>query len=287
MPSIAAELIEATSILEQAGIADPRREATAIWASLSGIGPGQVWLKQDEPSSEPLSSQFRQSVARRASGEPLAYVVGVIGFRMLDVEVDRRVLIPRPETEGLVERVLKWGATRAGPDWGVAVDVGTGSGCIALSLAVEGEFRRVVGTDSSPSALAVAAHNLTLVAPPGTAVELREGEGLGAVRDLEPSVIVSNPPYVTEAEFAALDRGVRDYEPRHALVSGPDGMGHIVELVAQSSSLLQTGGLLAIEIDCTRADLALQLAREAGWSNARVENDLFERPRYLLATKES
>ena len=285
-PSIADELIAATAILESAGIADPRREATTIWASLSGLVLGQVWLQQDEPAAEPLSDRFRQAVERRANGEPLAYVVGIAGFRALELIVDQRVLIPRPETEGLVQRVLDWGATRGTHDWGLAVDVGTGSGCVALSLAVEGRFARVVGTDSSPAALAVAALNLAAVTQ-GTPVELREGNGLDAVGDVRPNVIVSNPPYVTATEFAGLDRGVRDYEPRDALVSGHDGMEHIADLVAGSSELLECGGLLAIEIDCTRADLALDLACAAGWKNARVDDDLFARPRYLLANKES
>jgi release factor glutamine methyltransferase len=100
-------------------------------------------------------------------------------------------------------------------------------------------------------------------------------------------VIVSNPPYVTPAEFNLLDYGVRGFEPRDALVSGKDGLDHITSLVRGARGLLQSGGLLAIEIDCTRADQARDLACEAGWSNAYVEDDLFERPRYLLATKES
>ncbi len=287
--SVADVVAAAAEHLERAAVADPRREAFSIWASLSGLDVGRAWLRQQQPAEESVVQRFRPAIARRAAGEPLAYVIGRAGFRTLDLAVDARVLIPRPETEGLVEHVLVWGSRRpAGGlgSWGTVVDAGTGSGCVALSLAVEGRFQRVLATDTSAAALDLARHNYETVAPP-TPVEFRLGAGLDPVSDTEPDAIVSNPPYLTAAEFAGLDRGVRGYEPRAALVGGSDGMEHICAFLHEAVNILAVGGLLAIEIDCSRADLALRLAREAGWHNARVEADLFARPRYLLATKES
>jgi release factor glutamine methyltransferase len=287
--SVGDVLAVATQNLERAGVADPRREALTIWASLVGCEVGRVWLRQQEPAAESIVDRLGPAISRRAAGEPLAYVIGGAGFRTLDLAVDSRVLIPRPETEGLVEQVLTWGGLQRGADaagWGTAVDMGTGSGCVALSLALEGRFQRVVATDASAEALDLARRNHAALAPP-TPVEFRLGTGLDPVRDTAADAVVSNPPYLTAAEFAALDRSVRDYEPRAALVGGSDGMEHIRALLFDAENLLAAGGLLAIEIDCSRADLALQMAREAGWHNARVDADLFARPRYLLATKES
>ncbi len=227
-------------------------------------------------------------MARRAQGEPLAYATELAGFRTLDVKVDRRVLIPRPETEGLVELVLAWGGEEKGPlaSWGVALDLGTGSGCVALSLAVEGRFHRVVATDVSADALAVARENLAQVRPP-VPVELRQGSLFRPVAGELYDVIVSNPPYVTEDEFARLDTGVRNFEPPEALVSGEDGLELTRCLVEHAGAHLAPGGLFALEVDSSRADTVLELARVAGWRAARLEMDVFGRARYLLATMES
>ena len=159
-PTIELELREGTRVLDDAGILNPKREATAIWASLAGCLPGDVWLGREEEAPEDLSTRFREALKRRATGEPLPYVVGKTGFRTIEIKVDRRALIPRPETEGLVEVVLAWAKKREERKqgaWGVAVDVGTGTGCVALSLAVEGRFEKIVATDISEAALELAA----------------------------------------------------------------------------------------------------------------------------------
>ena len=193
------------------------------------------------------------------------------------------MLIPRPETEGLVEHVLRWAGTSA--RWGLAVDVGTGSGCIALSLAQEGQFARVIASDLSPAALAVARRNAERVGA-ATPVEFREGDLLWPLGPEQADVIVSNPPYVSTAEWDGLDTGVRHHEPRVALVGGSDGLSHTAALLRSARANLHPGGLLGIEVDCRRAGQALALARRHGWSDARVERDLFGSERYLLATRE-
>ncbi|OGU20033.1 MAG: protein-(glutamine-N5) methyltransferase, release factor-specific [Gemmatimonadetes bacterium RIFCSPLOWO2_12_FULL_68_9] len=220
--------------------------------------------------------------------EPRAYADGIAGFRLLDLIVDRRVLIPRPETEGLVELVLAWSARRWGRgngEWGTVLDLGTGSGCVALSLATEGRFTRIVATDVSADALAVARANAQRVHPEPVP-EFRLGHLFEPVVGERFDVIVSNPPYISEPEYLELDPSVRDFEPRQALVSGPDGLAHTRAILEGARHHLAPGGLLALEVDSRRAEQSAGLARVAGFQNVRVEPDVFERPRFLLVRKD-
>lgn len=296
-PRLRQEIAWAADRLARAGLPQPRQEALALWAAISGLGLGDAWLKADEGIDELLGARFREAVERRAAGEPRAYAAGRAGFRTLDLLVDRRVLIPRPETEGLVELVLKeagarWpaaGAPAEGPacsgERPSVLDLGTGSGCIALSLALEGRFGRIVATDVSPEALEVARANLARLSPEPR-VELRLGSWFEPVAGEQFDVIVSNPPYVAEGEYAELDLGVRDFEPRLALVSGSDGLEATRAILGGARDYLRSGGLLAMEVDSRRAAASARVARHSGWPAVRIERDLFGRPRYLLATKE-
>ena len=233
-----------------------------------------------------------------AADRPRQYVEGVAGFRLLELAVDRRVLIPRPETEGLVELVLAWsrGSGKrggAGPmrhparDAGhlAVLEIGTGSGCIALSLASEGCFARIVATEVSPEALEVARANAAAVAPPLTP-EWRLGSLFEPAAGERFDVIVSNPPYIAESEYAELDGSVRDFEPLVALLSGRDGLWHTRAILEAAGDYLSPGGLVALEVDSRRGDVTAQIARTCGWRDARVERDVFGRPRYLLARKD-
>jgi release factor glutamine methyltransferase len=282
-PTLGEVLDHGTRQLATAKVREPRRQAAAIWAWLENTTVGEVWLRRIGPAEESAVERFRAAIQRRAGGEPMPYVVGQAGFRTLSLAVDRRVLIPRPETEGLVDRVLAW-ARGTGRCRAVA-DIGTGSGCIALALAVEGPFERVVATDTSEEALAVARENLALIAPV-VPVELRQGVLFEALADERFDAIVSNPPYVSASEFEALEDSVRLFEPRSALVSDGDGMMLTEALLAGAGAYLATGGLLALEVDAARAERAAQVALELGWSEVRIEHDLFGRPRYLLANRE-
>ncbi|MDH5197962.1 MAG: peptide chain release factor N(5)-glutamine methyltransferase [Gemmatimonadota bacterium] len=279
--SVGSLLSDAERVLAAGGIAEPRREALMLWAAVTRTSPGHAWLQREVVAGEDDRVGFAAAVARRAHGAPVAYAAGTAAFRSIELAVDSRVLIPRPETEGLVQHVLDW--CRAHNRWGVAVDIGTGSGCIALSLAAEGAFDRVIGTDLSLEALAVARSNLDAVAP-RTPVTLRHGDLLWAIGQERADVVVSNPPYVSADEWSAMDAGVRDYEPRLALVGGVDGLAHLRGVLRLARSRLREGGLLALELDCRRAGDVLADARALGWASARVEFDLFGRERYLLAT---
>ncbi len=218
--------------------------------------------------------------------EPRAYVEGVAGFRLLDLVVDPRVLIPRPETEGLVERVLAWARDRWGNGtWGSALDLGTGSGCIALSLATEGRFARIVATDVSAEALEVARENAQRVRP-AHMPEFRLGNLFAPVAGERVDVIVANPPYIAEPEYLELDPSVRGFEPRGALVSGPDGLCHTRAILERSGDHLMPSGLVALEVDSRRAEQSADLARAAGFRLIRIERDVFDRPRFLLVGKD-
>ncbi len=220
--------------------------------------------------------------------EPRAYAEGIAGFRLLELAVDRRVLIPRPETEGLVERVLAWSAGRWGRgngEGGTVLDLGTGSGCIALSLATEGRFSRIVATDVSADALAVARANAERVQPTPMP-EFRLGDLFQPVAGERFDVIVSNPPYIAGPEYAELDPSVRDFEPQVALLSGPDGLAHTRAILEAGPDYLAAGGLLALELDSRRAEQSAAIARAFGFRDVRVERDVFDRSRFLLARKE-
>jgi release factor glutamine methyltransferase len=268
-------LTEAASILAGAGISQPRREALRLWAELPGRGTGD-WVTADEPVRDGEVRAYQAMVRRRATGEPFAHVAGRAGFRTLVLRSDRRALIPRPETEGLVDLLLARVRT------GRVADVGTGTGCLALSLAAEGSFEQVLGIDVSPEALASAAENRELT---GLAVDLVRGDLCGPLAGAGLDALVSNPPYLTAAELEVLDPSVRDWEPAAALESGPDGMAATRRLLDDGRRVLRPGGWIALEVDCTRARRCAALARGLGWNEILVENDLFGRERYLLARR--
>jgi len=286
--SIREVLKDAADRLAAAGLPRSRREATMLWAAVAGAGtkPGDVWLQQDQEPAVALVERFWRAVERRSSGVPFAYAVGRTGFRTLDLKLDPRALIPRPETEGLVDLVL--GHLRATCNvqrgtWGAVADIGTGCGCIALALAVEGDFERVIAVERSADAAALARENVALVRPP-VPVEVREGDLLTPLAGQRYRAIVSNPPYLTEAEHAELDPAVRLFEPREALVSGVDGLTATRALLAGARALLAPGGFVALEIDERRADAVRALALRHDWSRVAVYDDLFGRPRFLLAS---
>ncbi|NUS33742.1 MAG: peptide chain release factor N(5)-glutamine methyltransferase [Gemmatimonadaceae bacterium] len=278
-------LVEMAAVLAPALGADAAREARELLAAVHDMPRHWPSLARGETMDAEAWRRALAAAARRARGAPLAYAAGQATFRHLTLVVDERVLIPRPETEQLVEMVLRLDAP-AGAG-GTVVDVGTGSGAIALALASEGAFARVIATDVSLDALSVAGANVRRCAGVlRTPVELRHGSLLGPVPEPGLRVVVSNPPYISLDEASTLPPGVRDWEPSVALFSGGAGMATIAALVREAAPALAPGGLLALEVDARRASLAAELAAtHGGYDGIRVERDLTGRERFVVARR--
>jgi len=252
-----------------------------------------------EPATAIGAQRVAAMVERRLAGEPLQYVLGSWSFRGIDLLVDRRVLIPRPETELTAQLALdeavRLGARRgrrascSGTDAAcVVADLGTGSGALALALATELPDAEVWATDVSADALAVARANFAGAGSIAARVRVGEGDWFAALPgELRGRlrVVVSNPPYVAESEVEHLPSEVAAFEPRGALVSGPTGLESIKRIVGDAPAWLEPRGALVIELDPRRADAAMQLARDAGFADVRVERDLADHPRVLVARR--
>ncbi|HET9682523.1 MAG TPA: peptide chain release factor N(5)-glutamine methyltransferase [Gemmatimonadaceae bacterium] len=260
------------------------REARELLAALHDMPRHWPLVERTTVLGDDAWARALAAADKRAHGAPLQYAAGRAAFRQLTLDVDERVLIPRPETELLVDIVLEHSRGTPG---GVAVDVGTGSGAIALALASEGAFDQLIATDISMDALAVARANARhcaglLRAP----VALRHGSLLGPVPERALRVVVSNPPYIAFEEAPSLPAGVRNWEPAVALFSGEQGMSATAELVRQAAQALAAGGLLALEVDARRAGVAAELVASAGtYEGVRVLLDLTGRERFVVATR--
>lgn len=279
---------EAAAALRTAGVDDPAREARWLVEEAAGCSPSELLAALDAPATVRGVGQLDGMLARRSAGEPLQYVLGHWPFRQLDLFVDGRVLIPRPETEQVVELALAELARRA-DDAGDGrrlrcVDLGVGSGAIALSLAVERHDTEVVAVDISADALAVATANLAGIGRSATRVTLVQGSWFDALDEsLSGSVdlLVSNPPYV--AASAVLSDDVAAWEPNRALVAGPTGLEAIAAIVGGAPRWLAPGGALVVELSPEQAPDALVLAERAGLAEARIGVDLAGVDRALVA----
>ena len=283
-------VVEAITVpLGEAGVSDPQQVASDIIAALLEVPRWWPAMNRRTAASGELAARAAEAVRRLSSGAPFAYAVGCTQFRHLDLLVDERVLIPRPETEILVSEILELANARFGSNdnWGIGIDIGTGSGAIALSLAAEGNFERVIATDASADALEVAQANATRSAHAlRTQVDFRRGSLLSPVRGVKAAVLVSNPPYVAFSEIDTLPRSVRDWEPPMALFSGHNGMSATAEIIREGSGNLVSGGMLALEVDERRASLVAEMImRQGSYSDVGVRLDLTGRERFVFATR--
>jgi len=273
-----------TEWLTARGSDSPRLDAEVLLAFVRGCPRIALYTAFDVPVNDDERARFRGLVKRRGEGEPVAYLVGSREFFSLPFAVNSAVLIPRPETEGLVIRVLDL-CQSAGQSSRI-VDVGTGSGAIAVTLAKRLPKATFVATDISAAALAVARDNATRLGVVDR-IEFVECDLLDAPAAAGPwDVIASNPPYVREDEFDALPRDVRLHEPRTALVSGPTGVEVIGRLAAAAAKTLVPGGWLLVEVGPSTATAAEQvIAANAGLVSEPTLKDLAGLPRIVQARR--
>jgi release factor glutamine methyltransferase len=256
-----------TTHLERHGSPTARLDAELLLGHALDLGRVELYTSFERPLGDAELAACREVIARRAKREPVAYILGRWGFRGLDVDVDRRVLVPRPETELVVDRCL---ALLDGVPSPSAVDVGTGSGAIALSLASEIPGAAVCGCDISDDALEVARGNGARL---GIDVEWVRSDLLEGLDGRRFHLVVSNPPYVAAAEVDALDPEVRDWEPRAATVAGASGLEVVERLVSAAPAALEPGGALVIEVGAGQAGAASRLMEAAGLGGVERDRD--------------
>lgn len=272
------------SLLAEAASRLGEVDARRIVERASGLEGAEWVLGLDDAASQRGVAFFDAMVERRAAGEPLQYVVGRWGFRSLDLMVDRRVLIPRPETEIVAGAAIDEARRLARPV--TVVDLGTGSGAIALSIASEIPESTVWATDRSADALAVARANLAGLGRAGARVRLAAGEWFAALPpDLRGAVdvVVSNPPYVATDE--TLPAEVAEWEPAGALVAGPRGVEDLERIVDESVGWLAPDGSLVVELAPWQAGPIADRARVAGFAGVQIRSDLTGRDRMVVARR--
>ncbi|HSA62284.1 MAG TPA: peptide chain release factor N(5)-glutamine methyltransferase [Nitrospiraceae bacterium] len=272
--------------LDQAGLENAAQETLWLLAHALGLQRHHLASKAEQPVSNELWARAELLVARRAAREPLQYILGTQEFCGLEFHVSPAVLIPRPETELLVQEVVRRGGLHEG---GILVDVGTGSGCVAITLATILNRARIVALDRSPEALAVAKLNAERHAV-GDKIEWVEGDLLLPLRARgmagEVDVLVSNPPYIAEADWPGLQPEVRDYEPRLALVGGPRGTELPERLLRDAREFLAPGKLLVMEIGQDQAATLRRTAEQiGGYAALQVVEDAAGIDRVVIAQR--
>lgn len=278
--------------LERKGDEHPRLSAEWLLANVCGLSRVELYVNFDKPLEDDELAAMHAAIERRATGEPLQYVTGEMPFRHIVLRCERGVLIPRPETEVLVDEALGGvdAAAARGAEPVRVLEIGTGTGCIALSLASERPGTLVTATDLSPRAIALAARNREALgleeAVELVECDLAEGVDQGLMGSF--SVLVSNPPYIpTRVLHEEVPAEVADFEPELALDGGEDGLDVFRRLLELAPAVLAPGGMLAVELFEGSLASAAALARaQGGWSSVEVREDLTHRPRVLVAKRE-
>lgn len=276
---------KASAFLDSKGVPDAQVAAELLVARLLKCGRGVLAVAQQKEVAEKHLEAMRRGMARLVKGEPLQYVLGEWDFRTLTLKCDRRALIPRPETEELVTRVLAYLSTRtpsAAPP--LIVDVGTGTGAIVLSLAKEFKGAAAfLGTDVSEDAIALAKENAALCGLTDR-VKFAIMDGLDDFDEPEcVDVIVSNPPYIATAVCETLDARVKDFEPRLALDGGVSGLDFYDRYLGDALNILKPGGAVFFEIGEDQGSALAKLMADYGFADIRIEQDYAEHDRYAMA----
>jgi release factor glutamine methyltransferase len=279
LPTAGDALADAVARLAAAGVPEPRADAEVLLAHVLGTTRAAALAAVARPLPPEAASSFATLVARRSRREPVQHLVGEWEFWSLPLTIDRRVLVPRPETELVVETAL-----RVAPAARCILDVGTGSGAIAAALARERPAAAVWASDVDADALAVARVNLARHAP---RVGLVRGDLLAPFRGAAFDLIVANPPYVADGELAELAPEVRDYEPRVALAAGPEGLDALLALVAAAPGVLAPGGSLVLEMGRGQATRLREAAmRDGRYARSSMMLDPAGIERVLAAQRE-
>ena len=275
--------IRATARL--AGTEAPATVAALLLCHVLGIDKVALVAHSEEEVPADAERRLEALLARRLAGEPAAYLLGRREFYGRDFFVDSGTLIPRPETEHLVEAALEFFGDRQDVRF---LDLGTGSGCIAVTLVAERPTWRGAAVDISSAALKTARKNAEANGA-ADAVTFVEADFIGPLPFACGSfdLVVSNPPYISEEEYAGLDPGVRNFEPRSALVPGPSGLEHPRAVEAAARALLKEGGLLLMEHGCLQGDACRALCSDAYWKDMRTGRDLAGKDRFLFAVRRS
>ena len=271
--------------LSSQGIESSRLEAERLVSTVLDVKPADL-LDQGGVQLDPATAgRVAMAVARRLNGEPLQHIEGTAEFRSIELISDTRALIPRPETEELVDHIGNWIGKRAPIHRGL--DIGTGSGAIALALLDEGLVSHIVGLDVSQEALAQAKENIEMSGIEGLELRLCQSDIWSAMLPQETfGLVVSNPPYVASMDWRRLDPKVRDYEPRLAIDGGPDGLKVIRQIISGAAIALESDGAIFLEIDSSKGPAVLDLLRSTpGLSEARISPDLSGRSRFASAIK--
>lgn len=281
MQTIVEILKKTEAYFAKAGLESPKIEAEWLLAGFLGCQRMALFLRWDEPLLDPQLEQLRELVKRRGKGEPLQYVLGFADFHEVRIPVGRGVLVPRPETEGLVEIAIKR-LKEAAVKTPRIIDLGTGSGAIALAMARALPDARILAIDASQEALRMAREAAAALGL-RERVAFRKGnwlEGITSVAD----AIIANPPYLTEAEWLSARPEVRDFEPREALVADDDGMADLKTILLTARDRLEGGGFVALEMGIDHGLPLREFASACGYRQVEVATDLLDRDRYLIAS---
>jgi len=283
MPSVGDTLQRAEQVLREAGVAEARVNAEFLLSHLLQTDRGGLFLKRGETLADDHADRFERLLTRRARREPLQHVIGSQEFYGLEFDCDRRALIPRPETELLVDSALQLDPPRGGR----VVDLGTGTGCVAIALAISRPDLQLTAVDASADAIALATANAKRQS---VADRIRFVEGdFGEASDYPGEgydVVVSNPPYVSEREWTDLEPEVRDHDPKRALVPGASGLEAYRRLIPVALDRLRDGGYLLLEVGAGQADAVASILSEHGATRIERRLDLRQVERVLIARKE-
>ncbi len=274
------ETIEyATHILDASGLAEPRREANSLLAFALGKDRTFLIAHPEYQLSSKEETRFREILQRRANREPFQYIIGKQEFFGLDFEIASGVLIPRPETELIVENAIEILRRNENPFF---CEIGVGSGCISVSILKEVTNARAIGVDVSEIALRIAKKN-TENHKVSVRIDLRISDLFDALQKEQFDLIVSNPPYISAEDFEDLQLEVKDFEPRNALTDGKDGLSIVENLVAQTPNFLKPGGFLLMEIGFDQANEVRKMFSSKIWKTVEILPDLQDIPRTVKA----